>query len=203
MTVNTEHYWRNFPPVFAHAFAQLLPIFFNPLLFKFLHSMSSPKPNLLLKIVMIKKAIFALILLTISIICSVGWRYDDAIAAWADAHLLNAEYGVVGYGITVLTQANTSTLKLIARVSGAYGGLLAIAVTGLWLSKPWADPLFIGLVGLLLPFEIHEILNGFTAIKLLLFIINLIVFGVLLKHWLDLKNSSNVLSQINSPQLED
>jgi len=166
-------------------------------------SSSLPKPKLLLKIVLIKKAIFALILLTISIICAVGWRYDDAIAAWADSHLLNAEYGVVGYGITVLTQTNASTLKLIARVSGAYGGLLSIAVTGLWLSKPWADPLLIGLVGLLLPFEIYEIINGFTASKLWLFIINLIVFGVLLKHWLDLKNSSNVLSQINSPQLED
>jgi uncharacterized membrane protein (DUF2068 family) len=166
-------------------------------------SSSIQKPNLLLKIVLIKKAIFALILLSISIICSVGWRYDDAIAAWADTHLLNAEYGVVGSVITVLTQAHESTLKLIARVSGAYGGLLAIAVTGLWLSKPWADPLFVGLVGLLLPFEIHEILQELTAIKLLLFIINLIIFGVLLKHWLDHKNASKVLSQINSPQLED
>jgi len=150
---------------------------------------STQKPNLLLKIILIKKGIFALILLIISVICSIGWRYDDAIAEWANTNILNAEYGVVGSIIARFTEIQTSTLKLIARASGAYGGLLGIAVTGLWFSKPWADPLFIGLVGILIPFEVYEVLKEFSPFKLLLFIVNLIVFTVLVKRSLDNRNS--------------
>lgn len=140
-------------------------------------------PSLLLKIVIIKKALFAVFLLVVSAISAFSWRNYDQVAVWANDYLVNGEYGLVHWVLETVTNSQTATLKLVARVSGAYGLLVAIATTGLWFGKRWADPLFITLVGLLLPVEVYEIVHHASWSKFLLFAINLLIFGVLITHW--------------------
>lgn len=140
-------------------------------------------PSLLLKIVIIKKALFAVLLLIVSLISAFSWRNYDQVTVWANDYLVNGEYGLVHWILETITNSQTATLKLVARVSGAYGLLVAIAATGLWFGKRWADPLFITLVGLLLPVEVYEIVHHASWSKCLLFAINLLIFGVLIAHW--------------------
>ena len=76
-----------------------------------------------------------------------------------------------------------STLKFSGIAAGIYALVTAIESVGLWYEKTWAKILVIGLVGISIPPEIFELLQGFTTIKLVVLIINIIVLLYLIQHF--------------------
>jgi uncharacterized membrane protein (DUF2068 family) len=138
----------------------------------------SARPPLLIRLIALQKGAFAFLLILIAIGSILSWRNYSLLTVWA------AEYALVGWLLEKIVHLGVPTLKLVAAASGFYGTLLGTAAVGLWFGKLWADPMFVGLVGLLIPFEIYEVIHDASLPKLALFVGNLIVFGVLLSHWL-------------------
>ena len=145
---------------------------------------SSAHPPLLIRLIALQKGAFAFLLILIAIGSILSWRNYSLLTVWADQDALNAEYALVGWLLEKIVHLGVPTLKLVAAAAGFYGTLLGTAAVGLWFGKLWADPMFVGLVGLLIPFEIYEIIHESSLPKLALFAVNLVVFGVLLSHWL-------------------
>ncbi len=139
--------------------------------------MAESQRSWMIKLAVAKKVLFALVLLGISGITGFTWRNNGIVTDWAQTHVVNAEFSLVRWGLTFLSQAPIPELKLIARLSGLYAGVILIAAWGVWRAKVWAFILFAGLVGLLLPVEIWELSHDWAWETLLLFVINLLIFG--------------------------
>lgn len=137
-----------------------------------------------LKLIVFKKALFALVLLTISLTASWSWRNYESLTIWADRYLVDAEYTLVQSLVNFAVNSDINSLRTIARLSGIYGFLLAIATVGLWYQKHWAHILFTTLVGMLLPVEVFELIHELAPPTVLLFTINLAMFLYLLKDLL-------------------
>jgi len=131
----------------------------------------------IVKLAVFKKAIFALLLISTSVLTGFAWRHDDEVTVWAQAHVASAEFGLVQALLTFLSQAPVQELQLIARGTGIYGVMVAIAAWGVWQGKVWAYVLFTGLVGLLLPVELWELTQEFSGETAILFSLNLGIFA--------------------------
>ncbi len=73
-----------------------------------------------------------------------------------------------------------SKLKLGGIVAGVYSLVTTIEAIGLWYQKSWAMLLVLVLVGISIPPEIFELLKGVNILKLIIFSINIGMFGYLL-----------------------
>ena len=67
--------------------------------------------------------------------------------------------------------------------AGIYALVTAIESVGLWYEKTWAKILVIGLVGISIPPEIFELIQGLTVLKMLVFIVNIAVLWYLIRHF--------------------
>lgn len=146
---------------------------------------SSEPHSLWLKLIILNKATFAVVMLIVSLLAGFGWRHYAEIAQWAEEYILTTEYDLVRDALKILLNLQAPGLKLIARISGGYGLLLAIAAGGLWFQRRWADPLFVFLVGFLIPVEVYEIIHHATWSKVIFFSLNVLIFSLVLKHWID------------------
>ncbi|KAM3115056.1 DUF2127 domain-containing protein [Phormidesmis sp. 146-33] len=54
--------------------------------------------------------------------------------------------------------------------------MTAIEAVGLWFEKRWAHILVLLLVGISIPLEIYELIQGISPLKLIVFVINIAVF---------------------------
>ncbi len=135
-----------------------------------------PHRSWLLKLAIAKKLLFALILLSLSGFSGYSWRHYDRVMDWAQQHLLTAEFGLARWGLQVLLRQSEPTLKLVAQVSGGYGLLILIAAVGVWYGYGWAYLLFTLLVGSMLPWEIHELVEHLSWETVALLLINSLIF---------------------------
>ncbi len=153
--------------------------------------------SLLVKLIVLKKACFSLILITISLLSAWSWRNYDVLTNWAENYLVDAEFHLVQQLLDLVLNTEISNLRLIARLSGVYGMILGIGTIGLWYGKTWAHILFVGLVGMLLPVEILELLHHISPTTLLIFIINLGIFSYLLYHLLSSNHTPQSSGDLN------
>uniref|UniRef100_B8HY46 DUF2127 domain-containing protein n=1 Tax=Cyanothece sp. (strain PCC 7425 / ATCC 29141) TaxID=395961 RepID=B8HY46_CYAP4 len=154
--------------------------------------MAAPnRPSLLIRLIALKKGIFALLLILLAIASRFSWRHYEQVTLWAHNYLLHAEYGLVRWGLQTLINSDIPTLQLISRAAGIYGLLLGVAAIGLWFDRLWAELLFITLVGVLIPVEIYELIQAASTSKVLVFMINLLIFIFLLvRQWQSLKTET-------------
>lgn len=158
---------------------------------------SSEPHSLWLKLIILNKATFAVVMLIVSLLAGFGWRHYAEIAQWAEEYILTTEYELVRDALGIFLNLQAPGLKLIARISGGYGLLLAIAAGGLWFQRRWADPLFVFLVGFLIPVEVYEIIHHATWSKVIFFSLNVLIFSLVLKHWID-----RVFKPSSTPEVE-
>jgi uncharacterized membrane protein (DUF2068 family) len=76
----------------------------------------------------------------------------------------------------------------------AYGALEATEMVGLWLAKRWAEYLTFVATTLLVPFEIYELANGVSVLKVLTLVINvaIVVYLLLAKRLFGLRGGRRV-----------
>lgn len=141
-------------------------------------------PSLLMRLIALKKAVFAMMILSIAVLSGFSWRHYDAITAFADTYILNAEYGLVRWLLMVISHTQPETLRRISQVTAIYGSLLGLAAWGLWVGRSWAEPLFIALVSLLLPLEILEVWHHTSPSKIILLMVNGTVVLFLVLNWI-------------------
>jgi uncharacterized membrane protein (DUF2068 family) len=66
-------------------------------------------------------------------------------------------------------------LWLLAGFALTYAGMRFAEAYGLWWQRRWAEWLSVGSGALYMPFEVYELAEGVTALKLLTFTVNLLV----------------------------
>ena len=76
----------------------------------------------------------------------------------------------------------SKTLLFSGLAAGVYAILTVFEVVGLWYEKDWGTILVLVLVGISIPPEIYELSQGFTVLKLSVFLGNLAVLWYLLHH---------------------
>jgi uncharacterized membrane protein (DUF2068 family) len=79
-----------------------------------------------------------------------------------------------------LFTTTSSNLHLLGAVFLAYAAVEGIEAVGLWLTKRWAEYLTFIVTASLLPFEIYELTNKLSALKVVAFVINVAVVVYLL-----------------------
>jgi uncharacterized membrane protein (DUF2068 family) len=87
--------------------------------------------------------------------------------------------GILGYVGRIFKYSSSDLIKL-GLVLTAYAMLEATEMVGLWLNKRWAEYLTFVATSILVPYEVYELSEKFSAFKIIVFIINLAVVIYLL-----------------------
>jgi uncharacterized membrane protein (DUF2068 family) len=93
----------------------------------------------------------------------------------------NPESRLIDFIIDRASLLDDRLLLRIGEVTLIYAGLDLLEGIGLYLEKVWAEFLTLFITGSLLPWEVYELFRKFTAFRISLLTINLLVFLYLLK----------------------
>ncbi|CAN5464500.1 hypothetical protein BH10ACI1_BH10ACI1_14010 [soil metagenome] len=94
-------------------------------------------------------------------------------------HNIDAENKYVRSLMEKLTGINNNQIMLFSVGSFLYAGLDFTEGIGLWFEKRWAEVLTAVATAMFVPFEIYEIYERFTFVRVLILIINLFVIWYL------------------------
>lgn len=135
-----------------------------------------------LKAIVAYKGLVVLVLIIVSLISGLSWRHYNALVILAQENLADGEFALSDWFLKTVLHSQVPELRLVARTAGVYAIVMGIATIGLWYTKKWANPLMILMVGLPLPVEVQELLHDRSWQRLVIFLLNLSVFGYLVKH---------------------
>jgi uncharacterized membrane protein (DUF2068 family) len=125
----------------------------------------------------IEKAVKGLLLTGISI--RMLTLLDQDVHGWAEAfinrHGIDLANRYVQSGLERLSGVGNRQLVGISVAAILYATLLFIEGIGLWLQKRWAEYLTAAATAAFIPFEIYEIYERFTWIRLSILILNIFV----------------------------
>lgn len=94
---------------------------------------------------------------------------------WLNQLRIDPDNEFVGGLLRKLQLVHTKELKELSAVGAAYAGLFLTEGTGLLFRQRWAEWLTIIATGSFLPLEVYELWKQFTALRLLLLLVNLAV----------------------------
>lgn len=102
---------------------------------------------------------------------AVADRLDDWLASltWATQH------GFVANLVDKLATFGPKQFRLVGAAALTYMVLYAVQGLGLWFERRWAEWLVVIETGLLLPFEVWELSQRLSALKLLVFLGNVLI----------------------------
>ncbi|HTX00694.1 MAG TPA: DUF2127 domain-containing protein [Acidimicrobiales bacterium] len=86
----------------------------------------------------------------------------------------NSPHGVLS-DLNRLFTVKVGELVLIGIALAAYNAVLVLEIVGLWWARRWAEYLTFAEASVLVPFEIYELTNGVTALKVVGLIVNLAI----------------------------
>jgi uncharacterized membrane protein (DUF2068 family) len=102
--------------------------------------------------------------------------------SWAEDLVLAGRQGIVKWLVENVLQVKSKTVVFVALGMFFYAALSALEAVGLWYEKAWGRWLILISIGISIPVEIYELSKGFSWMKLVVFLLNLVIFAyVLLK----------------------
>lgn len=143
--------------------------------------MKKKRASGLIAIVLYKTFVAALLAVT-SVALLLTLKNHQFLADFSQSYLLETKIKLIEIVLDKVLNLNPRTLLFSGLAAGIYGLLTAIEAVGLWYEKAWATILVLVLVGISIPPEIFELIQGVTVLKLVIFIANLAVFWYLLHH---------------------
>jgi uncharacterized membrane protein (DUF2068 family) len=93
--------------------------------------------------------------------------------------IASSRHGIV-HDLQLLFSVSIRNLYLLGAAIAAYALLEGVEAIGLWFGKRWAEYLTFVATVVFIPYEIHELIKGITALKVLAFIINVAIAVYLL-----------------------
>jgi uncharacterized membrane protein (DUF2068 family) len=107
---------------------------------------------------------------------------------------LNADSRIIHALVLKVDALQPHSVLVAALVSLGYAGMLLLEGIGLWLERPWAAYLTVISTSLLLPFELYEVIDRVSMIRVGVLVLNLVIVLYLLiqlkKHTLHSRVSS-------------
>jgi uncharacterized membrane protein (DUF2068 family) len=91
---------------------------------------------------------------------------------WLDQLRIDPDNEFIGALLSKLQLVHTKELKEISALGAGYAALFLTEGTGLLLRKRWAEWLTIVATSSLMPIEVYELVEKFTAVRLLALLIN-------------------------------
>ncbi|MEZ2227372.1 DUF2127 domain-containing protein [Microcoleus sp.] len=143
--------------------------------------MKKQRPPGLIAIVIYKSFVASLLTVT-SIALLFAMKNHQLLEEFADSYLLETKVKLIEFFLDKLLILKPKTLLFSGIATGLYAVLTAVEAVGLWYEKGWATILVLVLVGISIPPEIFELIQGVTLLKLAVFIANVAVFWYLLHH---------------------
>ncbi len=144
--------------------------------------MNKKRPPGLVAIV-IYKGFVALLLAATSLVLLLALKNHEALIMLSQSYVLEGKLEIIEWLLEKVINIKSSTLKFSGMAAGIYALVTAIESVGLWYEKTWAKILVIGLVGISIPPEIFELIQGLTVLKMLVFIVNIAVLWYLFRHF--------------------
>jgi len=144
--------------------------------------MLKKRPFGLLAIVVYKSFVASLLGVT-SVALLLTMRNYDSLAAFSESYTIEGKTQLIDWLLDKILNLDPRTLKFSGIGAGIYAILTAIEAVGLWYEKRWAHILVLVLVGISIPPEIYELMHGITPIKVIVFIVNIVVFWYLISHF--------------------
>ena len=149
---------------------------------------SKKKPFALI-VIILYKSFTALILAIASIAIFFALKNHQNLLFFANDYILTGKREIIKFVLEKLLALNPKTLEFSGLVMALYAIVTVIEAVGLWYEKAWATVLVLILVGISLPAEIFELIQGISVIKLIVFAINTALFGYLLREFLHRKQN--------------
>ncbi len=144
--------------------------------------MLKKRPFGLLAIVFYKSFVASLLAVT-SIALLLALKNYDSLADFSDSYTIEGKSQIIDWFLDKLLNIDPRTLRFSGIGAGIYSALTAIEAVGLWYEKRWAHILVLFLVGISIPPEIYELFHHITLIKIIVLVVNVIVFWYLLSHF--------------------
>lgn len=91
---------------------------------------------------------------------------------WLDQLRVDPDNRFIGTALSKLQLIHTKELKELSALGAGYAGLFLTEGTGLLFGRRWAEWLTILATSSLMPLELYELIKKFTAIRLIVLLIN-------------------------------
>jgi uncharacterized membrane protein (DUF2068 family) len=101
---------------------------------------------------------------------------------FSESYLLESKLTLIDWILDKVLNFSPKTLQYGGLAATLYAGLTTVEAVGLWYEKAWAEVLVIVLVGLSIPFEVWELLQGSSFLKLIVFVGNVVILGYLVRR---------------------
>ncbi|MEH1871910.1 DUF2127 domain-containing protein [Nostoc sp.] len=129
------------------------------------------------------KSFAALLLMVTSIALLLTLKNYQTLEVFSDNYTLEGKSIIIDWLLNKVLNLNPRTLVFSGIGTGVYAIVTGIEAVGLWYQKRWAHVLVLALVGISIPPEIYELIRGISPIKILVFLLNLGVFGYLFQNF--------------------
>ncbi|MBD2530148.1 DUF2127 domain-containing protein [Nostoc flagelliforme FACHB-838] len=133
--------------------------------------------------IVLYKSFTAFLLLVTSIALLWTLKNYQTLEAFSENYVLKGKSIIIDWLLNKVINLNPKTLAFSGIGAGIYAIVTIIEAIGLWYEKRWAHLLVLGLVGISIPLEIYELIEGISAIKTFIFLLNLAVFGYLFRNF--------------------
>ncbi|MEH2087468.1 DUF2127 domain-containing protein [Nostoc sp.] len=133
--------------------------------------------------IVLYKTFAALLLMVTSIALLLTLKNYQTLEAFSENYVLESKSIIIDWLLKKVVNLNPRTLAFSGIGTGIYAIVTAIEAVGLWYEKRWAHVLVLGLVGISIPPEIYELIQGISLIKIFVFLLNLAVFGYLFRNF--------------------
>lgn len=141
------------------------------------------KRSLGLVAIVLYKSFAALLLMLTSIALLLTLKNYQTLEAFSENYVLEGKSMIIDWLLKKVVNLNPRTLEFSGIGTGIYAIVTAIEAVGLWYERRWAHVLVLGLVGISIPPEIYELIQGISLIKIFVFLLNLAVFGYLFRNF--------------------
>jgi uncharacterized membrane protein (DUF2068 family) len=95
---------------------------------------------------------------------------------------LNADSRFIHILVLKVDALQPNSVLLAGLISLGYAGILLIEGVGLWLEFTWAAYLTVVSTGLLLPFEIYEVIEQVSMLRISVLLLNLVIVFYLIRQ---------------------
>ncbi|MFW9257316.1 hypothetical protein A4S05_27725 [Nostoc sp. KVJ20] len=133
--------------------------------------------------IVLYKSFAALLLMITSIALLLTLKNYQTLEAFSENYVLEGKSMIIDWLLKKVINLNPRTLAFSGIGTGIYAIVTTIEAIGLWYEKRWAHVLVLGLVGISIPPEIYELIQGISPIKMFIFVLNLAVFGYLFRNF--------------------
>ncbi|WP_244142003.1 DUF2127 domain-containing protein [aff. Roholtiella sp. LEGE 12411] len=133
--------------------------------------------------IIIYKVLVALLFTVTSIALFLALNNYQILDNFSQNYVLEGKARIIDWLLDKIINLKPKTLAFSSLSAGIYAIVTTIEAIGLWYEKPWAHILVLCLVGISIPPEIYELIQGISLIKLAIFLVNAGVFWYLLRNF--------------------